>query len=70
MSFALLINSGIFLTFPISSSILRHASLAPPWAGPHKHAIPEAIQAKGFAPDDPASLTVEVDAFAHDQRVV
>ena len=40
-----------------------HASFAPPCAGPHKQAIPEAIQAKGFAPEDPASLTVEVEAF-------
>ena len=55
--------SGIFLTSPISSSIFITASFAPPCAGPHKDAIPAAIQANGLAPDEPASLTVEVDAF-------
>ena len=50
-------------TSPISSSIFITASFAPPCAGPHNDAIPEAIQAKGLAPDDPASLTVEVEAF-------
>ena len=40
-----------------------HASFAPPWAGPHKQAIPEAIHAKGFSPDYTANLTVDVDAF-------
>ena len=49
--------------FSILSSILSTASLAPPCAGPHKDAIPAAIQANGLAPEDPASLTVEVDAF-------
>jgi citrate synthase len=34
------------------------ASLAPPCAGPPRQAIPAAMQAKGFAPDDPASRTV------------
>ena len=55
--------SGIFLTSPISSSILITASFAPPCAGPQSDAIPDAIQAKRLAPDDPANLTVEVDAF-------
>ena len=54
---------GIFLISPISSNIFITASLAPPWAGPHKEAIPDAMQAKGLAPEEPASLTVEVDAF-------
>src|SRR5258705_516039 len=48
---------------PISCSILSAASLAPPWAGPHRHAMPAAIQAKGFAPEEPARRTVDVDAF-------
>ena len=50
--------------FPVQdSSMLKAASFAPPCAGPHKQAIPAAIQAKGLAPEEPASLTVEVDAF-------
>jgi hypothetical protein len=48
---------------PISSSILSAASLAPPCAGPHRQAMPAAMQAKGLAPDEPASRTVEVEAF-------
>jgi hypothetical protein len=48
---------------PISINILNAASLAPPCAGPHKHATPAAMQANGFAPDEPASRTVEVDGF-------
>ena len=50
-------------TVPISSSILSAASLAPPCAGPHRQAMPAAMQANGLAPDDPASRTVEVEAF-------
>ena len=38
-------------------------SLAPPCAGPHSEATPAATQAKGFAPDEPAIFTVEVEAF-------
>ena len=48
---------------PISASILSAASLAPPCAGPHRQAMPAAMQAKGLAPDEPASRTVEVEAF-------
>ena len=47
----------------MSISICSAASLAPPWAGPHRQAMPEAMQAKGLAPEEPASLTVEVEAF-------
>src|SRR5512145_1550760 len=43
--------------------MLRHASFAPPCAGPHKHATPAAIAANGFVPDDAQSRTVDVDAF-------
>src|SRR6516162_662407 len=43
--------------------MLSAASLAPPWAGPHRQAMPAAIQAKGLAPDEPAMRTVEVEAF-------
>lgn len=49
--------------FPISFNILSTASLAPPWYGPHKAVIPAAIQANGLANDEPAILTVDVDAF-------
>ncbi len=51
------------LTELISSSIFSAASLAPPCAGPHSEAIPAAIQANGFAPEEPAVRTVEVEAF-------
>src|SRR5215467_4849724 len=63
LSLARLMNSGMRLTDPISASILSAASLAPPWAGPHRQAQPAAIQANGFAPEEPDSLTVEVEAF-------
>src|SRR5512141_2325483 len=56
-------NSGMRSTEPISRSMLSAASFAPPWAGPHKQAQPAAMQAKGLAPDEPASRTVDVDAF-------
>src|ERR1043166_2984418 len=39
------------------------ASLAPPWAGPHRQAMPAAMQANGLAPDEPAMGTCEVEAF-------
>ena len=55
--------SGMRSTVPISSSIFSAASLAPPCAGPHRQAMPAAMQAKGLAPDEPASRTVEVEAF-------
>ena len=48
---------------PISSNIRKTASLAPPWYGPHSAVIPAAIHANGLANDDPAILTVEVEAF-------
>ena len=50
-------------TSPISSSMFRHASFAPPCAGPHRQAIPAEMQANGLAPDEPARRTVEVEAF-------
>ena len=43
--------------------MFKHASFAPPCEGPQRHAIPDAIQAYGFAPDEPARRTVDVDAF-------
>src|SRR6202000_1248754 len=43
--------------------MLSAASLAPPWAGPHRQAMPAAMQANGLAPEEPAMRTVEVDAF-------
>ena len=56
-------NSATLSFVPISSSIRRTASFAPPCAGPQSAAIPEAIHAYGFAPVEPARRTVEVDAF-------
>src|SRR5450759_625596 len=50
-------------TSPICASILSTASLAPPCAGPHRLAMPAAMHANGLAPDEPASRTVEVEAF-------
>ena len=41
-------------TSPISSSIFNTASFAPPCEAPHRQAIPAAIQANGFAPEEPA----------------
>jgi hypothetical protein len=43
-------ESGMRSTVPISSSILSAASLAPPCAGPHRQAMPAAMQANGLAP--------------------
>src|SRR3974390_689071 len=43
--------------------MLRAAWLAPPWAGPHRQAMPAAMQANGLAPEEPAMRTVEVEAF-------
>ena len=54
---------GILSTEPISSNIRKQASLAPPWAGPHREATPAAIHAYGLAPEEPANLTDEVEAF-------
>ena len=56
-------NSGMRSGVPISRSISRQAWLAPPWAGPQRQAMPAAIQAKGLAPEEEASRTVEVEAF-------
>src|SRR3954463_640941 len=56
-------NSGTLETSPISSSISRQASFAPPCAGPQRQAMPAAMQAYGFAPEEPDRRTVEVDAF-------
>jgi hypothetical protein len=50
-------------TSPIWFSMSSTASLAPPCAGPQSEAIPAATQAKGLAPELPASRTVEVLAF-------
>jgi hypothetical protein len=44
-------------------NIVRTASLAPPWYGPHNEPIPAAMQANGLAKELPAILTVEVEAF-------
>ena len=63
LSFTLLMNSGILSTVPMSASIASAASLAPPCAGPHRQAMPAAMQANGLAPDEPAMRTVEVEAF-------
>ncbi len=43
--------------------MFRQASLAPPWAGPHRQATPAAMAANGLVPDDPHRRTVEVEAF-------
>src|SRR4029079_8417114 len=43
--------------------MLSALSWAPPWAGPHRQAIPAAMHANGLAPDEPARRTVDVDAF-------
>src|SRR6476660_9838155 len=56
-------NSGILSTEPMSASIAKAASLAPPCAGPQRQAMPAAMQANGLAPDEPAIRTVEVEAF-------
>ncbi len=63
MSFARWMNSGMRSTVPISRSIRRQASFAPPCAGPHRQATPAAMQAKGLAPEEEARRTVEVEAF-------
>ena len=51
---ALAMASCTLSGLPISSSIFSTASLAPPWAGPHRAAIPDAMQAKGLAWLEPA----------------
>src|SRR3954462_15702155 len=56
-------NSGTLETSPISSSISRHASLAPPCAGPQSEAMPAAMHAYGLAPEEPHRRTVDVEAF-------
>src|SRR6201988_4895170 len=56
-------KSGILSTEPMSERLASAASLAPPWAGPHRQAMPAAMQANGLAPDEPAMRTVEVEAF-------
>ncbi len=43
--------------------MFRQASLAPPWAGPHRQATPAAMAANGFVPELPHRRTVEVEAF-------
>src|SRR3977135_4082197 len=54
-------KSGILSAVPMSASIARAASLAPPCAGPHRQAMPAAMQANGLAPEEPAIRTVEVE---------
>lgn len=63
MSLALARYSGMRSAVPISRSICMTASLAPPCIGPHSEAMPAATHANGLASDDPASRTVDVDAF-------
>ena len=63
LSFTSAMNCGILSGVPISASIFSTASLAPPCAGPQSAAMPAAMQANGFAPVEPASRTVEVEAF-------
>ena len=53
----------MFFTWPMWFSIFSTASLAPPCAGPHRLAMPAAMQANGLAPVEPASRTVLVEAF-------
>jgi hypothetical protein len=48
---------------PISSSMRRTASLAPPCAGPHREAMPAAMHANGLAWEEEAMRTVDVLAF-------
>ena len=48
---------------PISRSISKHASLAPPCAGPQSAPTPEAKAANGLVPVEPQRRTVEVEAF-------
>ena len=43
--------------------MFRAASLAPPCAGPHRHATPAAMAAKGLVPELPHRRTVDVEAF-------
>src|SRR3546814_7171913 len=50
------------------SSICRHASLAPPWAGPHKHPNPAAMAANGLVPDEPHQRTVDGDALRSEEH--
>ena len=63
LSLARATAAGMFAGVPMSCSILSTASLAPPWAGPHREDTPAATQANGLAWDDPADRTVVVDAF-------
>ena len=63
MDLARLMYSGMRSLLPISRNMASTASFAPPWAGPHKLAMPAAMQAKGLAPLEPAMRTVEVEAF-------
>lgn len=63
LSLAISTYLGIFSLQAISSSISKHASFAPPCAGPQRLAIPAEIQARGLQRLEPVNLTVEVDAF-------
>jgi hypothetical protein len=49
LSFARSMNFGMFPSDPISANMRSTASFAPPCAGPHREAMPAAMQAKGLA---------------------
>src|SRR5215813_13890134 len=49
---ARLMISGMRSLLPICFSIASTASLAPPWAGPQRQAMPAAMHANGLAPDE------------------
>ena len=54
-------KAGMFSTVPISANVRSYSSLAPPWRGPQRDAIPAEMLAKGFARELPAILTAVVD---------
>ena len=63
LSLAFLTKVSMLSTEPISPSMFSTASFAPPWEGPHSAAMPAAMAEYGLVPVEPASRTVEVDAF-------
>ncbi len=65
LSFARANASGILSLVPMVFSMLSTASLAPPCAGPHRAAMPEAMQAKGLAWLDPVPSIHTSDAGCH-----
>jgi hypothetical protein len=54
-------QAGIFSIEPISAKVVIWSSLAAPWRGPQREAIPAEILAKGFARELPAILTAVVE---------